>query len=95
MAFRVTPRAGQDIVALYEHGTLTYGLAAATTYAEGLREVFMFLSEFPRATRERDEVSPPVRIYPYRSHLVAYRIEDEDVVVVRVVHQRSEWTEEL
>lgn len=95
MAFRTTPRADQDLAELYRHGTLTYGLEAATNYAEGFRDVFAFLSQFPRATRERDEVSPPVRIHPYRSHLVAYRIEDEDVVVVRILHQRSAWTEEL
>lgn len=89
MAFRTTPRADQDLAELYRHGTLTYGLEAATNYAEGFRDVFAFLSQFPRATRERDEVSPPVRIHPYRSHLV------EDVVVVRILHQRSAWTEEL
>ena len=68
---------------------------AATTYALGLQERFYFLSEFPRAARERWEVRPPLPILPYRSHIVAYRLEDEDVLVVRVLHHSVDWMDEL
>lgn len=95
MAFRLTQEADKDVVELYEYGALTYGLAAATRYALGLREHFHFLSQFPRSARERREVRPPVRIFPYGSHIVAYRIDDEDVVVVRVLHHSSDWRDEL
>ena len=95
MAFRTTLEADNDIAKLYSFGALTFGLAAATDYAEGLRERFYFLSEFPRVARERREVSPPVRVFPYRSHVLAYRIEDEDVVILRVLHHSVDWIEEL
>jgi toxin ParE1/3/4 len=95
MAFQVTREADRDIAELYSFGTLAFGLSTATHYAAGLRERFVFLSEFPRAARERLEVRPPVRILPYGSHIVAYRIEDEDVVIVKVLHHSVDWTDEL
>ena len=95
MAFRLTREADRDVAELYSFGTLTFGLPAATSYALGLQEEFHLLSEFPRAARERYEVRPPVRILPYGSHVIAYRIEDEDVVIVRVLHHSVDWTDEL
>ena len=95
MAFRTTLEADNDIAKLYSFGALMFGLAAATDYAESLREKFHFLSEFPRAARERHEVRPPVRVFPHRSHILAYRIEDEDVIILRVLHHSVDWIEEL
>ena len=95
MAFRLSKEAEQDVAALYRFGTLNFGLDASTRYAEGLRGRFHFLSQFPRAARERHDVRPPVRIFVYHSHLVAYRIEDGDVFVVRVLHHSMDWRTEL
>lgn len=95
MAFQLTLEAERDVVELYEFGTLRYGLAQATHYASGLREQFHFISQFPRSARERREARPPVRIFPYVSHIIAYRVENEDVLVVRVLHHSADWMDEL
>ena len=95
MAFLISQEGDNDIVALYEIGARTYGLESAAAYAAQLRERFQFLAEFPRSVRERDEVTPPVRIAPFRGHIIAYRIESEDVVVIRVLHHSADWQSEL
>ncbi|PST17318.1 type II toxin-antitoxin system RelE/ParE family toxin [Mesorhizobium plurifarium] len=42
--------------------------------------------------RERFEISPPMRIHPFRARLVVYRIEEDgDVLIVRVRHGREDW----
>lgn len=95
MAFLISQEADSDIVALYDFGARTYGLVAAAAYAAQLRDRFQFLAEFPRSVREREEVTPPVRIAPFRGHIIAYRIENEDVVVIRVLHHSADWQSEL
>jgi toxin ParE1/3/4 len=50
-----------------------------------------FLSRFPRAARLRDEVDPPVRAYPYRSHLIVYDIDGDAIVILRIRHGREDW----
>jgi len=50
------------------------------------------LSENPEATREREDINPPVRIYPFGSHLIVYSIRpDQNIFVLRVRHAREDW----
>jgi len=41
--------------------------------------------------RERNEVSPAVRLHRYASHLVVYQAEDQGILVVRELHGRQHW----
>ncbi|NKB75788.1 MAG: hypothetical protein GKR96_01795 [Gammaproteobacteria bacterium] len=41
----------------------------------------------PLLTRERTEFDPPVHIYPHARHLIVYIVEDEQVKIVRVLHE--------
>ena len=95
MALLITPEANDDVAELYSFGTLMFGFAAATDYTLGLEAAFHLLGEFPRSGRERQEVRPPVRVWLYRSHIVAYRVENEDVVILRVLHHSMDWMDEL
>ena len=45
----------------------------------------------PEMAPERREISPPVRLYAYRSHLVIYRLSEGALIVHRVTHSRSNW----
>ena len=47
--------------------------------------------EFPRAARERLEIDPPVRAHPYKSHMVVYVIEGDDVLILGVRHGHEDW----
>lgn len=63
----------------------------AETYLQGLGATFRLLREFPELARERDEIVPPVRIHPYRSHLIVYQVSEDAVEVIRVLHGRQDW----
>lgn len=42
--------------------------------------------------RERHEISPPVRIHPFKAHLVVYRVEDNgDILIIRIRHGHEDW----
>jgi len=58
----------------------------------GLSAIFEFLADYPQAARLREEISPPVRVHPYKAHLVIYDVGDEDkVIILRVRHGREDW----
>lgn len=40
---------------------------------------------------ERMELDPPVRLHPYRAHLVVYVAEADGVLIVRILHGRQDW----
>ncbi|MCC7267747.1 MAG: type II toxin-antitoxin system RelE/ParE family toxin [Caulobacteraceae bacterium] len=95
MAYRLSRRADEDVVAIYVEGVREFGADQAETYYAGLVETFLFLAEFPKAARERTETRPPVRIHPYRSHIVVYVIEGDDIWILRVRHGREDWSNDL
>lgn len=89
---RLRPRAQADLDDIWAHTVDTWSLAQAEAYLFGIGAIFDLLAEFPEIARLRAEFAPPVRIYPYREHLVIYLVDDDGLDVLRVVHRRQDWT---
>ncbi|MGL4313991.1 MAG: type II toxin-antitoxin system RelE/ParE family toxin [Sphingomonas sp.] len=90
--YRLTRRAVEDLVAIYISGAEQFGVDQADVYHQDLADIFGFLTRYPRAARLRDEIRPPVRAYPHRSHLIIYDLDDDDtVVILRVRHAKEDW----
>jgi toxin ParE1/3/4 len=91
MAYRTTRQADQDIIDIYLWGCREFGQPQAERYHGGLATAFQLIADNPRIARERPEFIPPVRLHPYQSHLVVYRLDEDGVLIVRVLHGRQEW----
>lgn len=96
MSFRLSLAAEDDIISIAEEGMRLFGLAQARRYHDELFAIFDLLVTNPRMARERHELSPPMRIHPFKSHLVVYRIdEDGSILIVRVRHGHEDWASEV
>ena len=94
MSFRLTRKAADDIVAIFQDGVGLFGVEQAEKYHLGMAQVFALLAENSEMAREREEITPPVRIHPYGAHLIVYLVEqNRDVLIVRVRHGHEEWRE--
>ena len=91
MTYRLSRKAEEDIVAFYVTGVREFGVGQAERYHAGLEHAFTFLSEYPRAARERPEINPPVRVHRYKSHLIVYRLDGGGILIQRVRHGREDW----
>lgn len=92
MGFRLSAAAEEDIIGIAEHGVRLFGPVQARQYHDDLFAIFDLIAANPRMARERRELSPPMRIYPFKAHLVAYRIEEDgDILIVRVRHGHEDW----
>lgn len=92
MSFRLTAAAEEDIVGIAEQGVRLFGPNQARRYHDDMFAFFDLLSANPRLARERFELSPLVRIHPFKAHLVVYIVEDDgNVIVVRVRHGHEDW----
>jgi len=84
------------VAAIFREGLELFGLPQADRYHEGLAETFAFLAEYPRVARVREEIHTPVRIYPYKAHLVVYELgADDRVLILRVRHGHEDWLTEM
>lgn len=95
-SYQLTRAASDDLVAIYLYGLERFGPAQADRYHDGLEAPFNFHGEYPRAAREREEIRSPVRIYPYKAHLIVYELGPNDNVrILRVRHAREDWLSEM
>jgi toxin ParE1/3/4 len=92
VAYRLTLKAEDDIVALTRFGRDNFGVRHAVDYAEGLFDLFELIAANPALSRERTELTPPVRIHRYKAHLVVYMIDGHgEVIIVRIRHGHEDW----
>jgi toxin ParE1/3/4 len=81
MAYRLSREADEDFVCIYPTSAAQFGVAQPEDHLAALSRIFDFLGDYPRAARERVEIDPPVRAHPYKSHIIVYRIEGDDIVI--------------
>ncbi|MCQ8874822.1 type II toxin-antitoxin system RelE/ParE family toxin [Mesorhizobium sp. LMG17149] len=94
MGFRLSLAAEEDIVSIAEQGVRLFGAVQARQYHDEFT-IFDLIAASPRIARERLELAPPMRIHPFKAHLVVYRIEaDDDVFIVRIRHGHEDWANE-
>lgn len=92
MHFSLSVEAEEDIIAIAEQGVRMFASAQARRYHDELFAVLDLLAANPRIAREREEILPPVRIHPFKAHLVVYRIEENGAIfVVRIRHGHEDW----
>ena len=89
--YRLSPRAQADLSDIWDYTARTWSPSRAEVYLQGLNERLRLLCDHPEIERERLEIKPAVRLHRYGSHLIVYRIEDDHLAIIRVVHNRQHW----
>ncbi|MCB4806374.1 toxin ParE1/3/4 [Methylobacterium brachiatum] len=95
MIFRTSPQADDDIAYAYVEGAVRFGVGQAERYQDGLFAAFQILADNPLMARERCELRPPVRLHPYRAHMIVYVEDGPSILIVRVLHGRQDWESAL
>ena len=90
MPYKLTREAEHDLIDIYVHGFQTFGESQAEKYFLELEDCFEVLGNAPLICRERIEFIPPVRIHHHGRHLVIYVIQDDLILIVRVLHDSME-----
>ena len=91
----LTPAALGDLAAIDRHGAAEFGEAAADAYAAGLRRAFDQLELYPLSSPARPEFGEAIRCRSYRAHRVLYAVDDDHVIVVRILHHAQEAPDSL
>lgn len=68
----------------------TWGDKQADVYEALLAAAVRQVSEHPLLGRPRDDVRPGLRGFVVGQHIVLYRVGDEEIEVLRVVHARRD-----
>jgi toxin ParE1/3/4 len=85
MAHRLSPEAEADLDEIWFYIATNGTVDAADRFVDALTRRFFLLASHMRAGRARDELEAGLRAFPVGDYLVLYRIEGDDVLIVRVV----------
>ncbi|MFK4822745.1 type II toxin-antitoxin system RelE/ParE family toxin [Ochrobactrum quorumnocens] len=92
MIFSLSVQAEEDIIAIAEHGIAIFGPIQAKRYHSDLFNTLDLIAKNPQMAREREEISTPVRIHPFKAHLIVYQIEQNgSVFVLRIRNAFEDW----
>ena len=89
--YRLTPKAEDDLEAIWRYSAETWSAAQADTYIDTLIATIETIVAMPTLARERVDFDPPVRIHPAAEHLIIYCIEADAILVIRILGGRQNW----
>ncbi|XWN32723.1 MAG: type II toxin-antitoxin system RelE/ParE family toxin [Devosia sp.] len=92
MRYRLTRKAAEDVLRIYQQGIEMFGADQAARYHGRMKRTLETLARNSEIARPREELSPPARVHPCGSHIIVYTSEEGDnILVLRVRHGREDW----
>jgi toxin ParE1/3/4 len=87
MGHRRTPQADSDLDDIWYYvATKSGSLDVADRFIDSITDRFFLLASHPNLGRARDEdLRPGLRSFPVGKYVIIYRIQDEDVLILRVL----------
>ena len=91
--YRLTLTADRDLAQIWRHTNENWGKSQADKYLQLLEKGFHMLLLHPKSGKSRDEIRKGYRSLPVENHVVFYRINEKDIEIVRILHQRMEFSQ--
>lgn len=87
--FRISRRARNDLLDIYEFTDAKFGRYQAEAYHAGFERTFGLIAEFPRIGASADELVPGHRRFRFQSHYIFYTEEADFVLIRALIHVRQ------
>lgn len=85
-SYELSPEAEQDLSDIFDYTEIEFGLDQAVQYLKDLEHCFIQLCNNSNIGRERTEIREALYSFVSQSHVVFYRILNDRLRVVRVLH---------
>ena len=91
----VSPAAQADFKEIYQYGCTHRGKKPAQQYIAKLKEQLWQLLTHPEMGLLRPELSPTIPSFSLERHIIFYRVQSEQVEIVRLLHGRQDPARQL
>jgi toxin ParE1/3/4 len=88
----LSPAAREDLRAIHQYGARQWGKPRSDEYMSSLKDKLWLLLQQPETGKAWPELSPDVRSVSAVSHVIFYRVQREQLQVIRVLHGRQDVT---
>ena len=86
--YRLSREAESDIGNIARYTIEQFGIEQARTYRDSMIACFQSLGETPGIGRRVDYIREGYRRFDHRFHVIFYKSEGPDILIVRVLHKR-------
>ncbi len=88
--YTVRQKAQEDLISIWLYTAEQWGVEQAGRYLQQIEDKFIWLAENPKAGQLRSDLPPACYCMPCNSHLVFYDLGDDQIDIIRVMHQRAD-----
>ena len=88
--YKLSEAASQDIERLLDQSIIDFGLLQTEAYYNDLTHCLSLLAENPEMGTGADDIRAGYRRFPHESHLIFYTIQDEHILIIRILHKRMD-----
>jgi len=88
--YKLSSLAAEDFATIYEYTLLNFGARQADAYTDDLEATLRLLSSSPLMGHECAEIAEGVRRHDHQRHAIFYRWREQDIFVIRLLHQQME-----
>jgi toxin ParE1/3/4 len=88
--YKLSKLAAEDFAAIYEYTLLKFGARQVDAYTDDLESTFRLLSSSPLMGHECQEIADGVCRHDHQRHAIFYRRREQDIFVIRILHQQME-----
>lgn len=92
---KLRPRANTDLAGLWRYTAKEWGAGAADIYVRQFDEAFARLARNPEIGPRCDDIRPGYRKYLVGRHLIFYRLRENEIEVIRILHMSMDLTRHL
>ena len=90
LTYQLSSEADKDISTIFDYTESEYGLQQAIDYTTKFKLTFIQLSQEPNLGRARNEIRNGLRSFIQNKHIIFYRILNDHIRIVRILHARSD-----
>jgi len=88
--YRLTPAAEHDLESIWTYTARQWGIEQASRYLDALTATFSELAESPRTAPGCEHIRSGYRRFGVERHMVYFRMSDDGILIVRVLHARMD-----
>ena len=83
---RLSQGAQQDLIEIRQYSIVEFGTDVADAYFRGFNQSFALLHARPFCGALQPEIAPDVRCFVHRRHRIFYCVQDDLVLILRIIH---------
>ena len=90
--FRLSVKAEEDLTEIYTYGILRFGLVEAQKYLMLLEKSLENLAQMPFMGMDLPSLKNPcIKKFSFKSHLIFYQLDEEGLLIARILHHTRDY----